>query len=467
MLTKREVSGLKLQRLLSAACFYPLYFTVLALARLRGYRFADIGTFQREVWKKLDAHDGPVIWAANHLTLIDSFLVFLAVFPLRKTIHMRRAPWSTPEYQNYYHLGHSMKKNLIRATMYLCRCIPFLRQGDDAASELWRQKVFEKCIWLLKNGQTVFVYPEAGRSRSGWLEKKRPKDFLGRLALEAPRAKFLCVYLRGEEQICTTAMPKRGEIFRMEAELIPAALEGETTPRAVSKRLFETLSALQDRWFSKSRMARNCAGNDVVDLKSPRIMEHFDEESGEMDPDWIARHLTPKEIKQLNAIDAGSRRLMAAWKIFSAKEAAGKAFEQGGIHTPSGGFLMISVDLFRGKAEHRPTGAQTDIVFTHEDQDKIHCVSILRGGYIGDDETPGDFLCDIFEAPAGENPSDFAREKCLEFIARSSDEIPSPGVLTVADDGGIPKILRNGRTQDWGVSLSHSGRFAACSLMTS
>lgn len=467
MLSEAEVSALRRQERWSAAFSHLTYGFLSLVGRLYfRYSFKDLERFRADVWKELEAHDGPVIWAANHLTLIDSFLIVWAVFPRRKVHRWKFVPWSTPEYRNYYQLGGALAGPAIRALMYLCRCIPFLREGEDQASVQWREKAFEKCAWVLRNGGSVFVYPEAGRSRSGWFEERKPKDFLGRLALEVPQAKFLCVYLRGESQKYTTVFPQDGESFRARAALIPAVLDGETAPRAVTARLFHALAALQLEWFKESPLPRNCGGNDVVDLKSPRIREHFDFESNEADPEWLERHLTDKERLYLQSVPE-DQRYACGWKFFAAKEAAHKALAQSGIHTPAGGFRMIEVDLFRRKAAHLPTGCEVSIAFTAEDEDKIHCVAVLRGGYIGDDDAAGDVLWGLAEVPPGQSPQEFAREKCLEFIAESSDDIPSPAVLSFTDEGGVPKILRRGKVCDWGVSLSHSGRYAAYSFMIS
>ncbi len=467
MLNEKDLADLRSQEFWSKLCAVPVYaYTVIACRWYLGYRLKGDEKFRDELWKKLDEHDGPLIWAANHLTLIDSFLIFWAVTPMSRIGTSKRIPWSTPEYRNYYHLGGWLRSRMIRALMYLCRCIPFLREGEDAASVRWREAVFEKLVRILKDDGSVFVYPEAGRARSGWFETHTPKDFLGRLALEVPKAKFLCVYLRAEDQICTTVYPSKGATLRMAADLIPAVLPGETTARQISQRLFDALGGLQQDWFQDSRLLKNCGGNDVVDLKSPLARENFDEESCEFDPEWLKRHLTPKETAYLMA-QPPSTRFSTFWKFFAAKEAAHKALEQTGIWTPPGGFWLLEADLFRRKVLHRPTGAAVAISFTDDDEDKVHCVAVLRGGWIGDDQNPGDVLWRVEQVPAGQRPGDFARERCLEFIAESSDDIPSAHVLAFTEADGIPRILRRGKICDWGVSLSHSGRYAAYSFMAS
>jgi hypothetical protein len=128
---------------------------------------------------------------------------------------------------------------------------------------------------------------------------------------------------------------------------------------------------------------------------------------------------------------------------------------------------MIEIDLFRRKATHKPTGALLDIKFTDDSDDVLHCLAVLRGGWIGDDTDPGDFLWRVEEVPAGISPSEYGRERCLAFIAESNDEIGSPAKLAFSDDDGLPAVLRGGKPQDWGVSLSHSGRYVAYSFMIS
>lgn len=448
----------------NAATLVTWAFIALA-GRVRfGYRFRNLRALRREAWRILDGHDGPVIWAANHLTLVDSFLIFWALFPWRKVWEFRRLPWSTPEYTNYYRLGGPFYNAFVRILMYLCRCIPFLRGGDDEASERWRERAFEKCVWVLKNGGTVFVFPEATRARNGWLDPTRPKDFLGRLWLRVPEAKFLLIYQRGEGQLFTTVYPPRRERIRTYVE--PWDPSGLDNPRDVATELFARLGRLQNRWFADSGLARNCGGNDVVDLGSPAASERIDRMTGEADPDWLERHLTPGERERFFAEPAPSR-FRAFWKFVAAKEACHKALAQTGVVLPAGGWQALEVDLFQGKALHRPTGAALAVAFPEDDADKIHCLAVLRGGRLGPAGEDCDVLWGLDELPPGENPSDFARERCLRLIAESSDDIPGPGSLAFTEEEGVPKVLRAGKTQDWGVSLSHSGRFVAYSFMIS
>ncbi len=467
MLSEQGLRELRRQQWWSSLSTFPVHaFVELALAFYYRYEFVDVDELRAQLWPQLDSHKGPLIWAANHLTLIDSFLIYRALFPLSRAGESRLIPWSTPEYRNYYHLGGWFKQRLIRSLMYLCRCIPFLREGEDEKSVQWRQTAFQKLVWVLNHDGAVFVYPEAGRARSGWFDRRKPKDFLGNLALEVPKAKFLCVYLRGEEQHYTTAIPKKGDRIRAVASLVDGARPGETNGRQISQRLFDEIARLQDEWWKKSALPRNCSGNDVVDLKDPLLTEDIDPSTGDADEEWLTRHLTPKERAHWDT-QPPARRFAEFWKLFAAKEAAFKAFTQAGITTPNGAFTHLEADLFRRKVRHLPTGAECDLAFTDDDADKIHCVCILRGGSIGDDENPGDYLYKVEELPRGADRHAEVRERCLRFIAESSDDIPSPAVLAFTEETSMPRVLRNGRPKDWGVSLSHSGRYAAYSFMIS
>jgi phosphopantetheinyl transferase (holo-ACP synthase) len=467
-LTPEDLSSLRRQWRISRAVAVPLSFFVAATARFRfRYRLPEnIDALRAEIWEKLDAHDGPVIWAANHLTLIDSFLIYWAVFPLSRAFEDRRIPWSTPEYTNYYKLGGPWKSSFIRALLYVCRCIPFLRGGEDLAAAAFRQKAFDKCAWILREGAAVFVYPEAGRSRSGWFEARRPKDFLGKLALEVPAAKFLCVYMRAETQIGTTVRPPEGDRFRLVIDLMDGARPGETNARDISQRLFDRLAEMQEEWWNGSPMPKNCGGNDVVDLRAPLLRENFSDDRTDADPEWLARHLTARELAYL-AAQKPEDYFRTFWRFFCAKEASHKALARAGLIVPHGAFHEIEADLFRRKTVHVSTGLQLDIRFTDDDQDKLHCVAVLRGGYIGDDESAGDVVWDVAEVPAGAAPGAFARDRALDFIAASNDEIGSPGRLALSEEGGLPAVLWKGKPQDWSLSLSHSGRYAACSFMIS
>jgi phosphopantetheinyl transferase (holo-ACP synthase) len=308
------------------------------------------------------------------------------------------------------------------------------------------------------------VYPEADLSSNGWLDRWRPKDFIGRLAAEVPKTAVLCMYLRGESQTVSSLLPSKGERFRAYADWIAPEWDHSTRPREISQRVFDKLAELQEAWFAGSNLVRICGGNDVIDLESPGIRDRF--EHGGDGEEWAGRHLTPRERASLGEPARDAKARLRFWAHFAAKEAAYKALAQAGIDTPHQGYSLLEADLFMGRVVHLPTGASVEVRFTDDVPGMMHCVAVFRGGRIGDAGDPGDVRWRVDRLPEGKDPSSYARERLVEFVAESSDDIRAEE-LAVTDVGGIPKVLRRGKVQDWGVSISHSGRFVAYSFIAS
>ena len=280
MLEPKDLAALRRQKLWSAALSWFTYMWVIAACKYYWhYSIEDVEKLREDVWKKLDAHDGPVIWAANHLTLIDSFLVFWALFPFSKSLKNRLVPWSTPEYRNYYYLGGPVQRRLIRALMYLCRCIPFLREGEDEASIRWRETAYQKCVQVLRDKGAVFVYP--GRASRSQFEFTGPGLSTVVWTL---RERFLCVYLRGDRQLYT-APCRRPASFRVVADLVPTVLP-EKRQRQVSQRLFDKIASMQMSGLPTRllKLQRQHSRS-----QSPPS-DHLDKPAGE--EEWL-KHLTP------------------------------------------------------------------------------------------------------------------------------------------------------------------------------
>jgi 1-acyl-sn-glycerol-3-phosphate acyltransferase len=463
--TAGEKHPLDTQRFWSAACGPILYAVSHLLLERRGHEVDELEELRARVWSWLDAHDGPVIWVANHLTQLDTWLVMDSIFSYRTSFRASRIPWSLPRTSLFFREGGGVHAKLLRLWMFLGRGIPIDREGDDAQAVASRERALRACVHVLRGRGSVFLFPEADLSPNGWLDRCRPRDFVGQLATEVPRAAVLCLYLRGETQSLSSLLPRKGERFRILADWISPDWRDSTSPRAISQMVFDRLATLQGQWFAQSALPRNCSGNDVIDLKSPPIENRFEADDAEIDA-WLDKHLTPGERRALGNPARDPKARVRFWRMFAAKEAAFKALGQAGLQTPHMGYPLLETDLFLGKVVHLPSGANVAIRFTDDDGQKIHCIAVLRGGSIGDDDTPGDTLWRVERLPSGGDPSSFVREILLDFIAASSDDI-RPGDLSMTSVEGIPKVLRAGRIQDWGVSLSHSGRFVACSFMIS
>jgi 1-acyl-sn-glycerol-3-phosphate acyltransferase len=462
--SSRSDRSLTIQRIVSAACMPLALGACRWLARRGRHRIEGIDELREKVWGWLDRHDGPVIWTANHLTQLDSVLATGQLFSWGRAYRESRYPWCLPRTSLFWPEGTGWRERLLKSAIYLVRGLPIVREGDDAEAAASRERVFRDCVSVLRGGGSVFVFPEADLSPNGWLDRNRPKDFIGRLSTEVPKAAVLCLYMRGESQTRSSLLPEDGERFRMLADWLAPDWDADTPPREVSQRVFDRLAALQDGWFAGSTLVRNCGGNDVIDLESPGIRDRFD--SGDGCEEWLERHLTPRERASLGdpCRDPEARRRF--WRHFAAKEAAYKALAQAGIDTPHQGYGLLEADLFTGRVVHLPTGASVEIRFTDDDADKIHCVAVFRGGRLGEDGEPGDALWRVDRLPEGEDPSSYVRDRLVEFVAESSDDL-SAEELAVTSVGGVPKLLRRGEIQDWGVSISHSGRFVACSFIAS
>lgn len=153
----------------------------------------------------------PLLICANHLTMFDSFVIGWAIgspgFYLRD---FGAVSWNTPE---EVHFASTWWKRIL---VYLYKCVPVKRGGDRAEVA----KTLDKVRFLLSCGETVLVFPEGGRSRTGRVEVESAAYGVGRLVTSLPGCRVLCVYLRGEGQEDWSDLPKNGERFHVAVKLI-------------------------------------------------------------------------------------------------------------------------------------------------------------------------------------------------------------------------------------------------------
>jgi 1-acyl-sn-glycerol-3-phosphate acyltransferase len=153
----------------------------------------------------------PLLVCANHLTMVDSFLVAWALgSPLWFLLHYRSLPWNVPEERNFAATWWS------RALVYVMKCLPIRRGADKREAA----RVLARLAYLLARGEVGLVFPEGGRSRSGRVEAETAAYGVGRLVKALPGCTVLCVYLRGAHQESWSDAPVRGERFRAELSLL-------------------------------------------------------------------------------------------------------------------------------------------------------------------------------------------------------------------------------------------------------
>lgn len=202
---RRALARQRLVGRLVAPLWVPLVALVLRVGW--GWRIERLREVRERARALLDSRDGPLLLCANHLTLVDSFLVAWALQPAwRYALDFRRLPWNVPERANFAATRWS------RALSYLAKCIPVSRGGDrrDVAD------VLARVCHVVAEGETALLFPEGGRSRSGRVDVESAAYGVGRVVGSIPGCRVLCVYLRGRGQRSWSALPRRGERFHVD-----------------------------------------------------------------------------------------------------------------------------------------------------------------------------------------------------------------------------------------------------------
>ena len=219
-----------------------LAFTVLAIRLYFRYRIAELDLV-RATYRRIRAQsDAPMLICANHLTLVDSFLVAWALgsggYWLR---HPGELPWNTPESTNFG------KTRISRILIFVMKCISITRGGPREDIGV----VLERVKYLLLNGETALLFPEAGRSRSGRVEEDAAAWGVGRVVGSVPGCRVLCVYLRGRKQETWSDFPARGDI--LDASLVciepKSDAKGVRRSRDLARQVTGQLARMEEDYF--------------------------------------------------------------------------------------------------------------------------------------------------------------------------------------------------------------------------
>ncbi len=141
----------------------PLWIPVAVFAMRWGFgwRLENAAELRAAYARMRAESDAPLLVCANHLTLVDSFVVAWALgsvgFYLR---NYDALPWNLPERANF------ASSLLSRIGVYLMKSAP-IRRGSARAEVA---ATLERFAWLLRRGEAGLVFPEGGRSRSGRVE---------------------------------------------------------------------------------------------------------------------------------------------------------------------------------------------------------------------------------------------------------------------------------------------------------
>jgi hypothetical protein len=228
----------------------PAYFAFL---RLKGYRIRDLRRIREECRVKMAGHDGPWLICANHLTMVDSAIIIYAMFSLKRHLfNFRCLPWNLPERDNF------QKSFILTVLCYLAKCVPVHRGGDSEEMK----DVMARCRYLLGEKQSLLIFPEGGRSRTGRVDVDNVSYGVGRFLESCGDCRVLCVYLRGDGQETWGTLPRRDEHFTVHVETLELEREqsGLRAQRHYAGQIIRQLARMEEAYFAFRR--QRCGGFD-------------------------------------------------------------------------------------------------------------------------------------------------------------------------------------------------------------
>jgi len=228
-------------------CLAPLWVpSITFLLRYVGrYRIDGLEAARREyrrVVAEAAERKATLLICANHLTLIDSFLIAWALGSATWYLrHYSALPWNVPERRNF---AISLWQ---RSWTYVMKCLPITRGGNrgDVA------RVLAEFAYVVSRGDVGLLFPEAGRSRSGRVDLDAAAVGVGRIIRSLPGCEVLCVYLRGRHQQTFSDFPVRGERFAVALELVRPRTEhpGLRGSRDLARQVVGMLAQMEKRLF--------------------------------------------------------------------------------------------------------------------------------------------------------------------------------------------------------------------------
>ena len=221
-----------------------------------GYRIERLRELRAEYRRIRNESSAPLLICANHLTLIDSFLVAWALASFwRYSLDWSALPWNTPERENFAANWRS------RVLVYLAKCIPISRGGTREETA----EMIARVSHLLSRGETALIFPEGGRSRSGRIGPDEAAWGVGRIVAAVPGCRVLCVYLRGQSQTGFSAQPRKGERFDVRLACIEPKtdLRGARSWRDLVRQIVSQLARMEDEYFAeqgRTAIGSSCDG---------------------------------------------------------------------------------------------------------------------------------------------------------------------------------------------------------------
>ncbi len=205
------------------------------------YRIADVRRV-RATYRRIRAESkGPLLVCANHLTMVDSFLIAWALGSgFYWLTHPDELPWNTPERTNF---GRTRFQRLL---IFIAKCIPITRGGarEDVGD------VLERVKYLVARGETACIFPEAGRSRTGRVEETAAAWGVGRIVGAVPGCRVLCVYQRGRRQATWGDWPEPGDTVDVSLACIEpkSDVRGVRRSRDLAQQIVRQLMRMEEEY---------------------------------------------------------------------------------------------------------------------------------------------------------------------------------------------------------------------------
>jgi hypothetical protein len=238
---------LQLQNVLGRVAIFLIAPLCFFIVRILFYRIRNLREIRRQCAEEFAGHKGPWIVCANHLTMIDSFILSYASFSfVRHIAHYKRLPWNLPERSNF------QSTIFLAVLCYLSKCIPVDRGGSREKIK----QVLDQCTYLLRDGKSIMIFPEGGRSRTGRVDKENFSYGVGRFIQDVDKCKVMCFYLRGDRQRSYSLIPAWGDKFYAQMDVFEpthAVQEGLRAQREYAAQIINRLAQMEDNYFAAYR----------------------------------------------------------------------------------------------------------------------------------------------------------------------------------------------------------------------
>ncbi len=231
------------QRIVGWIFLIPVGLIIVFLMRhFRGYRVKDVEKIRAQ-YREIARDPRPLLICANHLTFIDSAILIWALARIRwYFFHFNYFSWNLPA-------GDFFRKTFIfRVVAYPTKCIFIHRDG----TKRHRSAILDLCRDLIERGETVTIFPEGQRSRTGKFDTSKLAFGVGKIVTHIPNCRVMCAYIRSDKQVTFSNWPPKDSNFHIDLQVISPAttLKGREAYRDLTQQIVSTISKMEENYFS-------------------------------------------------------------------------------------------------------------------------------------------------------------------------------------------------------------------------